>query len=175
MSSGQVKASLLTRDGLTPKQEAFCCFFVILRNATLAAERAGYEGNNDTLRNTGSDNLALPCIKARISQLISQQITPEIAIASVSERKSRLTEILRSKIETPIRPDHVIQASDQLNKMDRLYSEAALVNNDNRVVNIYVKDNETKEAINLLRSLPEPSPGALSTSDEVPQKPKEVS
>ena len=51
----------------TPKQKLFVDYYLQSFNATDAARRAGYKGNDKTLSVVGSENLAKPCI---VSQLI---------------------------------------------------------------------------------------------------------
>lgn len=53
---------------LTPKQELFCAYYAIKRNATQAAIDAGYSEN--TAKEIGSENLTKPHIKKRIDELL---------------------------------------------------------------------------------------------------------
>ena len=80
---------------LTAKQEAFCQNYIILRNATQSAIKAGYSphligtNSNHLLENTS--------IKARLAELRAVlPIDPDIA--TTEERKRRLTEIYRANL-----------------------------------------------------------------------------
>lgn len=56
------------KNGLTDKQHAFIEEYFIDFNATRAAQRAGYEGNLETLASVGCENLRKPHIRERIDQ-----------------------------------------------------------------------------------------------------------
>jgi len=71
---------------LTNKQRVFVEEYLQTWNATEAARRAGYKGNNDTLRSVGSENLAKPYIKARIQERLREKAL------SADEVLSRLAE-----------------------------------------------------------------------------------
>lgn len=66
---------------LTPKQQAFCDYYIASGNATEAAIKAGY--SEKTARSVGSENLTKPDIKGYI-QVQSQQRHNE-RIASADE------------------------------------------------------------------------------------------
>lgn len=53
---------------LTPKQQLFVSEFLKTGNATEAARRAGYKGNEETLRSIGKENLTKPPIKRAIDE-----------------------------------------------------------------------------------------------------------
>lgn len=53
---------------LTPKQQLFVSEFLKTGNATEAARRAGYNGNEETLRSIGKENLTKPLIKRAIDE-----------------------------------------------------------------------------------------------------------
>ena len=53
---------------LTPKQQLFVSEFLKTGNATAAARRAGYKGNEETLRSIGKENLTKPPIKRAIDE-----------------------------------------------------------------------------------------------------------
>ena len=55
---------------LTNKQEAFCQQYVIDKNATQAAIRAGY--SEKTAKESGYENLTKPHVKARVDELLSE-------------------------------------------------------------------------------------------------------
>jgi len=89
-------------DKLTPKQSAFVTWYVKLLNATRAAEKAGYTGDNDTLRQVGSENLAKPYIKAEIDRRIKASIMP------ADELLSRVTSTAKMDVSPYTRPDGTI-------------------------------------------------------------------
>jgi len=53
---------------LTDKQRAFIDYYVIHKNATRAAQLAGYGDDYDTWRSVGSENLAKPAIRAELDK-----------------------------------------------------------------------------------------------------------
>ena len=53
---------------LTDKQRAFVDYYVIHKNATKAAELAGYGNDYDTWRSVGNENLAKPAIRAELDR-----------------------------------------------------------------------------------------------------------
>ncbi len=60
----------MARDGLSGKQKAFIEEYLVDRNATRAAERAGYRGSENTLAVTGYENLRNP----KISEIIERRM-----------------------------------------------------------------------------------------------------
>ena len=57
---------------LTDKQKLFIEHYLACWNATEAARRAGYQGNDNTLGSVGWENLQKPAIAERIKQRISE-------------------------------------------------------------------------------------------------------
>jgi hypothetical protein len=55
-------------DDLTPKQALFVDYYLQSFNATDAARRAGYKGNDKTLGVMGGENLKKPCIQAALQK-----------------------------------------------------------------------------------------------------------
>lgn len=53
---------------LTAKQELFCAYYAIKRNATQAAIAAGY--SKDTAKQMGAENLSKPYLKKKIDELL---------------------------------------------------------------------------------------------------------
>ena len=94
------------RKRLTQKQETFCLKYFELGNASEAARIALYSPK--TAATIGRENLQKPQIIERIDQL--RQATIDASIASVVERKQRLTEIARANI-----PDYVQEDGIRLN------------------------------------------------------------
>ena len=119
MTSGRVAFDELTKEGLTPKQEAFCCFYVSLKNATESARRAGYS----IPEASSQENLHNPIVRARIERLLASMVSPQQVIATVNDRKVKLSAILNSKIETPISAGHHIAAAKELNLMEKVYEQ----------------------------------------------------
>lgn len=60
-------------NGLTGKQKAFIDEYFVDFNATRAAQRAGYGGNENTLANIGSTNLIKPKIARHIAERFQAQ------------------------------------------------------------------------------------------------------
>ena len=56
------------REKLTIKQQTFVAEYLKTGNATEAARRAGYKGNDNTLRVVGQENLLKPAIKKLIEE-----------------------------------------------------------------------------------------------------------
>lgn len=78
---------------LTDKQLWFCHWYTsaeVNMNATEAARRAGYQGNDVTLRSVGAENLAKPHIRREIDARLKQamkgaEITVESTLKKVTE------------------------------------------------------------------------------------------
>lgn len=77
---------------LSPKQLAFCQEYILCRNGTEAARKAGYKGNDRTLCVIGSENLAKPDVIAFLLEnekkveskfeLTQEKILRELAIVA---------------------------------------------------------------------------------------------
>ena len=61
-----------TEKTLTGKEEAFCRNYVITWNGTQSAKDAGY--SKKTARQTASENLSKPYIRARIKELMAEKL-----------------------------------------------------------------------------------------------------
>jgi len=79
---------------LTQKQETFCVKYFELGNATQAAIQAGY--SKRTAQAIAAENLTKPLILARMGEL-RKQVEDE-SVASVLERRQRLTEMIRANL-----------------------------------------------------------------------------
>ena len=127
---------------LTARQEIFAQQIYLGKTATDAGKLAGY--NPKWISQDCDKLLKNPNIQARFEEIRRENLglLPE-EVADATERRKKLTEILRN---TPgeVMPHHIIQASDQLNKMDKLYSEVPTGYNDNRQYNIYIQGDEAK-------------------------------
>lgn len=66
-------------NGVTAKQKQFIVEFLVDRNATQAAIRAGY--SKDTARQMGAENLSKPYIKAAIDEKLKQLESERVADA----------------------------------------------------------------------------------------------
>jgi len=157
---------------LTPKQETFCLKWIESGNASEAVILAGYKTKNPNV--IGAQNLTKLSIQMRIAEL--RQATEDATVATVLERKQILTEIARGRFvdfmtnltaeklksaalqeikitespagkSTTIKLHNPIQAIGELNKMEKIYTEGAVVNIDNRRLEIMVHDEETKELL----------------------------
>ena len=158
---------------LTQKQETFCLKYFELGNATEAALIAGYSPRS--IRNIASVNLTNANIQTRLQELRQKvedasvatvlerkQILTEIArgrfvdfmtnltpekLKSAALREIRITELGGDKPikKTTVRLHNSMQAVDILNKMDKIYSDGAMVNVDNRSINITVESPKGKE------------------------------
>lgn len=58
----------MSDEKLTPKQKAFIREYLLCRNGTEAARKAGYKGNDKTLGVIAAENLAKPSIKSHIEK-----------------------------------------------------------------------------------------------------------
>ncbi len=111
---------------LTQKQETFCIKYFELGNASEAALIAGYSPKYAATHTTRWLNMAN--IKERIQEL--RQKAEDVSVANAVERRQRLTQFLREDNYSKfgINRQSNIQASDQLNKMDKLYTDGAILN-----------------------------------------------
>ena len=94
----------------------------------------------------------LPKVKAELARLLAviEAKTPaaeEKAIATVAERKSRLTALLRHDPETPVSPGHIIAATSELNKMEHVYESRIGGDTSVTVVNILVTGEHMREML----------------------------
>jgi len=170
---------------LKPIQETFCLKYCEMGNATKAALAAGYAPsyaaqNSGKLMNNSK-------ILARIKEI--RQAAEDATIATVVERKRRLTEMVRATIPDYLLEDGIkvnkdspnvgavseittkskvfrkggepvnivnlklhspIQAISELNKMEGVYSTEPPVNQDNRVINIFIQGDEAKRKLERL-------------------------
>ncbi|MCK5236310.1 MAG: terminase small subunit [Deltaproteobacteria bacterium] len=160
-------------NGLTQKQATFCLKYFELGNASEAARIALYSPRTAAV--IGRENLLKPKIKAKIAELRQKaedatiadvierrQVLTEIVRGRFADFMTKLTpEKLRSAAlqeiritevgqGTPIKTTTIklhsaIQAIDTLNKMDKLYTDGAMVSIDNRKIEIIVESEEAKE------------------------------
>ncbi|MBS5886684.1 terminase small subunit [Clostridium sp.] len=108
---------------LTPKQKAFCDYYIELGNATEAAIKAGY--NKKTARQIGSMNLT----KVDIKQYIEERLKSieDARIAKGEEVLQYLTKVMRGEEKDQFGLDASLQdrtkAAELLGKRYRLFTE----------------------------------------------------
>jgi len=78
---------------LTPKQRAFCDYYISTGNATEAAIKAGY--SEKTARKIGHENLTKLDIKKYIDEKLEEMSSSRIADAS--ETMEYLTKVIRDE------------------------------------------------------------------------------
>lgn len=125
---------------LTQKQEDFTRYIFEGKTQREAWGLAGYSTNYPVVV---IDSNACKLYKKNKIQTRLIELRSKVAdksIATVNERKQILTDIARAKAK------NAVHAVDIHNKMDNLYSEVS-VYNDNRSVNIIVRDKEVKELL----------------------------
>lgn len=93
MTTKKIKPSKpAPRQHLTDKQLAFVywyCSAVVNMNATEAARRAGYKGNDKTLQSVGKENLAKPLIRAQIDKRLEAALSgADVTVEAVLRRLS---------------------------------------------------------------------------------------
>jgi len=128
---------------LNQRQELFCINYVSGMTATDAAIEAGY--SSKYARENCPKLLHNTTIQERIVALNAKLIGK--TVATIKERKERLTTILREDNLTDkgnLARGTNIQAISELNKMEKIYSEN-VVNVDNRTLNIVVNSDKAKE------------------------------
>ncbi len=76
---------------LTPKQQAFCDYYIETGNATEAARKAGYKGRN--LNRIASENLSKLVIQQYIEERMAEK--DEERVASQDEILEFLTKVMR--------------------------------------------------------------------------------
>lgn len=108
---------------LTPKQKAFCDYYIETGNATESARKAGYKGNN--LNRVASDNLSKVDIKKYIDERLEQIESKRIAKAE--EVLEYLTRVMRGEekdqfdLEAPL--NERTKAAELLGKRYRLFTD----------------------------------------------------
>lgn len=124
---------------LTRKQESFCLNYFETGHAFNSAVAAGY--SKKTAHVMGFENIRKPYIMRRLAELQAalEAKTGKAAdnsIATVEERRQRLTQFVREDIETKhgISRQSNNQAIAELNKMDHIYDPAKMVFNDIKIL-----------------------------------------
>jgi len=133
---------------LTQKQETFTLNLFKGMSQREAYIQAVYSPN--ALQSTRDRNASALAnsnkVLTRFNEL--RQKAEDESIALPKERKQRLTEFVREDIESdkgvPLRHSNIL-ATQELNKMEKIYSNGATVNVDNRTLNIIVNSDKAKE------------------------------
>lgn len=86
---------------LTTKQRLFVEAYLADPNATAAARKAGYKGNQNTLKQVGAENLAKPYIAALVEKRVAS------AAMTADEVLRRLTEHARASLFDVVDADGV--------------------------------------------------------------------
>ena len=115
------------KEKLTPKQKAFCEFYIETGNATEAAKKAGYKGQN--LNRIGTENLSKLVIKKYLEKRISELDSKRIANAD--EVLEYLTKVMRGQEKDQFGLEISIQdrtkAAELLGKRYRLFTDKVQV------------------------------------------------
>lgn len=108
---------------LTARQKAFADYYIECGNASEAARRAGYKGNN--LNNIASENLAKLGIRSYIDERMKEIESKSIATAE--EVLRFLTSTMRGEVNDQFGLDPSLQdrlkASELLGKRHRLFTD----------------------------------------------------
>ena len=110
---------------LTPKQKAFADYYIECGNATEAARKAGYKGNNVTLGTVGAENLKKPQISAYIAERMGQQAKSRVADAN--EVIEFYTAVMRGEVKDQFGLDASL--SDRLKAGAELMKRHAVAEN----------------------------------------------
>ena len=107
---------------LTLKQKAFADYYIELGNATVAARKAGYKGNDVTLAAVGSENLRKP----QIAEYIAERIKPteEKHIATADEVMQFFSDVMNGMVKDQFGLDASL--SDRINAGKELMKRHAV-------------------------------------------------
>ncbi len=114
-----------TEDGgkLSPKQQAFADYYILTKNATEAAKKAGY--SEKTAGVIGFENLKKPKIAAYIKKRLDE-IEKE-RIASIEEVMRFYTATMRNKLEDIEDDDDKPTITERLKAADRIMERLTLL------------------------------------------------
>lgn len=107
---------------LSSKQEKFCLEFInTAGNATEAARRAGYKGNDNQLAQIGFQNLRKVNIQERIAELKAP--SDKAVVLSIEDRRILLAQTIARDLESEDAAMHnvAVKCLEILNKMDGIY------------------------------------------------------
>lgn len=123
---------------LSPKQQAFCDYYIEIGNATEAAKKAGYKGSN--LNRIASENLSKLVIKQYIEKRLKELESKRVATAT--EVLEFITSVMRGEVKDQFDLDASLQdrlkASEMLAKRFRLFDKD--VDKDNEGYNVTIID-----------------------------------
>ena len=107
---------------MTPKQKAFADYYIQTGNATEAARKAGYNGNNITLGAVGAENLKKP----QIAEYIAEKMNPIEGkrIATAEEVMQFFTDVMDGKVKDQFGLDPSL--SDRINAGKELMKRHAV-------------------------------------------------
>ena len=118
---------------LTQKQETFCLNLFKGMSQREAYLHAGYSSNqsSDTI-----DRHA--CVLANSDKVVARREeldkkAEDKSVATVLERKQKLTEIIRDDYKAPITAKEKVTATTELNKMERIYEPSGNIRDINIV------------------------------------------
>ena len=105
---------------LTPKQRRFVNALPTASSATAAAITAGYASSPRHVAESAAHvTLRNADVQAALAELQAKAEAP--AIASLIERKTKLSEVLRKPVPDDVGVLAILAASDQLNRMESVY------------------------------------------------------
>ena len=141
---------------LTPKQRRFVQELPLAKSAGEAAIKAGYDISrasdpDNMAQHIASENVRNPRIAAALQTRFAEMAAP--TIATEIERKELLTASLRGVLPPAERPELTpelrLKASDQLNRMERIYAPETpgTTINDNRTQVLIAYSVEQLEAL----------------------------
>ena len=113
---------------LTPKQKAFCDYYIITMNATEAAIKAGY--SKKTAKVIGSENLSKPYLKQYIDERMKE--IEDKRIASIKEVMEFYSSVMRGEIKDQFDLDASLQ--------DRIKAATELVKRYSNVEELKLKE-----------------------------------
>ena len=113
---------------MTPKQKAFADYYIETGNATKAAGKAGYRGNNITLGAVGAENLKKPQIAAYIAERMEQQ--EKSRVADANEVIEFYTAVMRGEVKDQFGLEASL--SDRLKAGDSLMKRYAIAADKNK-------------------------------------------
>lgn len=114
---------------LTPREESFCQWYVVLGKGQESAKMAGYSIKNTSIGHTIMSRKHIQDRIAEIKAMLPPDPALVAAIAEVDERKRILTKIARTPLkEDDISANHVIAAVAEHNRMERIGTAEQQVN-----------------------------------------------
>lgn len=129
---------------LTSKQQAFIHEYLIDFNATRAAERAGYSGDDNTLAAVGYENLRKPQIEEAIQKRLQEKAmsADEVLMRLADQARGSMGDFLvfdgegRASIDLVNAPHHIIKKIT-LNKATRLTEDGEFITDYKHYVELY--------------------------------------